>query len=48
MIGGLFYHNYPGGSGLMVGATFGKLAGTQAAQFARFQEQELFSSSLLE
>jgi tricarballylate dehydrogenase len=29
--GGSFYHNYPGGSGLMKGAVFGRLAGTSAA-----------------
>lgn len=34
LVGGLFYHNYPGGTGLMAGAVFGKIAGTQAAQFA--------------
>jgi len=31
LIGGLFYGNYPGGTGLMAGAVFGKLAGTSAA-----------------
>ncbi|PZC46080.1 MAG: tricarballylate dehydrogenase [Chloroflexi bacterium] len=31
LVGGLFYYNYPGGSGLMAGAVFGKLAGTEAA-----------------
>ncbi len=34
MIGGIFYGNYPGGSGLMSGAVFGKLAGTSAAEYA--------------
>ncbi|RDV34478.1 FAD-dependent tricarballylate dehydrogenase TcuA [Lysinibacillus capsici] len=34
MVGGIFYQNYPGGSGLMSGAVFGKLAGTAAAQLA--------------
>ena len=34
LVGGLFYHNYPGGSGLMAGAVFGKLAGTEAAREA--------------
>lgn len=29
--GGSFYHNYPGGSGLMKGAVFGRLAGASAA-----------------
>ena len=32
IIGGLFYHNYAGGSGLMAGAVFGKIAGTSAAR----------------
>lgn len=30
LVGGLFYGNYPGGTGLMAGAVFGKLAGTNA------------------
>ena len=30
MGGGLFYHNYPGGSGLSAGMVFGKLSGTSA------------------
>ena len=34
MVGGLFYHNYPGGSGLSSGMVFGRLAGTSAAQDA--------------
>jgi len=29
--GGLFYHNYPGGAGLMAGAVFGRRAGLNAA-----------------
>lgn len=33
--GGLFYGNYPGGSGLTNGAVFGRLAGAGAAAFAR-------------
>ena len=32
--GGLFYHNYPGGTGLMAGAVFGRTAGKSAAQYA--------------
>jgi tricarballylate dehydrogenase len=32
--GGIFYHNYPSGVGLMLGATFGRIAGTSAAAFA--------------
>ena len=31
MVGGIFYHNYPGGTGLMSGAVFGRLAGNGAA-----------------
>jgi tricarballylate dehydrogenase len=31
MAGGLFYFNYPGGSGLTAGAVFGRIAGTNAA-----------------
>ena len=34
LVGGLFYHNYPGGSGLMAGSVFGKLAGESAAGYA--------------
>jgi tricarballylate dehydrogenase len=33
--GGIFYHNYPSGAGLMLGAVFGRIAGTKAAVFAR-------------
>lgn len=32
MLGGLFYSNYPGGSGLTSGAVFGRRAGTAAAE----------------
>lgn len=32
MVGGLFYFNYPSGTGLVSGAVFGKLAGTAAGQ----------------
>ncbi|MFM1813315.1 MAG: hypothetical protein RLZ98_10 [Pseudomonadota bacterium] len=35
MVGGLFYHNYASGTGLMSGATFGRIAGKSAAGFAR-------------
>jgi tricarballylate dehydrogenase len=34
MVGGLFYHNYCSGTGLMSGATFGRIAGRNAAQWA--------------
>jgi tricarballylate dehydrogenase len=32
MVGGLFHSNYPGGSGLMSGAVFGRIAGSNAAR----------------
>ncbi len=31
LVGGIFYFNYPGGTGLMNGAVFGKIAGASAA-----------------
>jgi len=31
LVGGMFYFNYPGGTGLMSGAVFGRIAGTSAA-----------------
>ncbi|MSO77871.1 MAG: FAD-binding dehydrogenase [Alphaproteobacteria bacterium] len=34
LVGGLFYFNYPGGSGLTSGAVFGKIAGTAAGRAA--------------
>ena len=37
MVGGIFYYNYPGGSGLMAGAVFGKLAGENAAAYVNSQ-----------
>ena len=35
LVGGLFYFNYPGGSGLTSGAVFGKIAGASAGHFAQ-------------
>ena len=35
LVGGLFYHNYPGGSGLMAGSVFGKIAGEGAAAHSK-------------
>jgi tricarballylate dehydrogenase len=35
IVGALFYHNYASGTGLMSGATFGRLAGQSAAHFAK-------------
>jgi tricarballylate dehydrogenase len=34
LVGGLFYFNYPGGSGLTSGSVFGRIAGTSAAKAA--------------
>jgi tricarballylate dehydrogenase len=34
LVGGIFYFNYPGGSGLTNGAVFGKIAGASAAKQA--------------
>lgn len=34
MVGGLYYDNYPGGSGMMSGAVFGRIAGQNAAKYA--------------
>jgi tricarballylate dehydrogenase len=35
LVGGLFYFNYPGGSGLTSGAVFGRIAGSSAARAGR-------------
>jgi len=35
MVGGIFYHNYPGGTGLTSGSVFGKIAGTSAAAYVK-------------
>lgn len=35
MVGGIFYFNYPSGTGLVSGAVFGRIAGTGAARAAR-------------
>ena len=35
IVGGLYYHNYASGTGLMAGAVFGRIAGTSAAAFVR-------------
>lgn len=35
MLGGLFWENYPGGSGLTAGTVFGRIAGRRAAEHAR-------------
>jgi tricarballylate dehydrogenase len=35
LVGGLFYHNYPGGAGLVSGAVLGKLAGDGAGKYVQ-------------
>lgn len=35
IVGGLYYHNYGSGSGLMSGAVFGRIAGREAAAFVK-------------
>ena len=35
LVGGLFYFNYPGGTGLMSGAVFGRIAGRGAGAHAK-------------
>jgi tricarballylate dehydrogenase len=37
LVGGLFFHNYPGGTGLMAGVVFGRRAGSAAAALATGQ-----------
>jgi tricarballylate dehydrogenase len=32
LVGGIFYHNYPGGTGLTSGSVFGRLSGTTAGK----------------
>jgi tricarballylate dehydrogenase len=44
LVGGLFYFNYPGGSGLMSAAVFGRIAGRSAAQRALSQDERARSA----
>jgi len=46
MVGGLFYNNYPGGSGLTAGAVFGRKAGRSAARRAGVSKRPTVQSSL--
>ncbi|HEV8633720.1 MAG TPA: FAD-dependent tricarballylate dehydrogenase TcuA [Chloroflexota bacterium] len=39
LVGGLFYHNYPGGTGLTAGAVFGRRAGAAAGREARARQE---------
>jgi tricarballylate dehydrogenase len=45
LVGGLFYHNYPGGSGLMAGSVFGRRSGVSAAFYAQTAESEQLSAN---
>ncbi len=38
LVGGLYYFNYPGSTGLMAGAVFGRIAGREAARAAVAQQ----------
>jgi tricarballylate dehydrogenase len=39
LVGGIFYHNYPGGTGLTSGAVFGRLSGTSAAAYVKGKQE---------
>jgi tricarballylate dehydrogenase len=39
LVGGLYYFNYPGSTGLMAGAVFGRIAGREAANSALVRRQ---------
>ena len=39
LTGGIFYFNYPGGSGLTNGSVFGRIAGANAAKAAKSESQ---------
>jgi len=39
LVGGIFYFNYPGGSGLTNGSVFGRIAGANAAKAARSESR---------
>ena len=39
LVGGLFYFNYPGGTGLMNGSVFGRIAGTTADNARRSRRE---------
>lgn len=41
LVGGLFYFNYPGGTGLASGAVFGRIAGSSAATYSNSREGAL-------
>ena len=39
LVGGIFYFNYPGGTGLTNGSVFGRIAGANAAKAAKSESQ---------
>ncbi len=39
LVGGIFYFNYPGGTGLTNGSVFGRIAGSNAAKAAKSESQ---------
>lgn len=45
MVGGLFYFNYPSGTGLVSGAVYGRIAGTHAGRHARSERERSTSPS---
>lgn len=45
MVGGLFYFNYPSGTGLVSGAVFGRIAGMEAGKHARAQRSTAASGA---
>lgn len=46
IVGGLFHGGYPGGAGLMAGAHFGRVAGIEAAAYAKGCEADLRRSAI--
>jgi len=39
LVGGIFYFNYPGGTGLTNGSVFGRIAGANAAKAAKSESR---------
>ena len=46
LVGGLFYFNYPGSTGLMAGSVFGRIAGREAAAHARARTDVVTEAAL--
>lgn len=46
IVGGLFYHNYPGGTGLTAGSVFGRIAGSSAAHYTLERSARMRVSAL--